>query len=84
MTLCLLTGAPVLAECSAQPNRWPALTLDQVRYFASLPDTGRVAAGAGQSVAPGHAQWHPFLLILAAAAAAIAVDRRLNGRRATR
>ncbi len=40
MTLCLLTGAPVLAECGAQPNRWPALTLDQVRYFAGLPIPG--------------------------------------------
>jgi len=144
--LCLSISAPALAECSGQPNRWPAfsevapsagrivvgtvmgpsvphipgpyarvgeviafafdarlpgvagpvntaawiegkphanvpgvqqLTIDEVRYFASLPDTATGAAGASQSDTRGQAQWHSLLLILAAAGA-LAISRRLR------
>ncbi len=53
------------------------LTLDEVRYFASPPDTAQVVVRAGQSDAPGQPQWHPLLLILAAAGG-LAISRRLR------
>ncbi|MEJ7752872.1 MAG: hypothetical protein WKF46_07995 [Candidatus Limnocylindrales bacterium] len=53
------------------------LTIDEVRYFASLPDTATGAAGASQSDTRGQAQWHSLLLILAAAGA-LAISRRLR------
>ncbi len=54
------------------------LTLDEVRYFASLPDTATGAAGSADG--RERAIWHPFLLILGAAAGALAIDRRLRQR----
>jgi len=57
------------------------LTLDEVRHFASLPDTATAAGDSPVPALPGLIGWHPFLLILAAAAGALAIDRRRGAHR---
>lgn len=60
------------------------LTLAEVRYFTTLPETATSAVGRGPSSAPGPADWRPFLVVLAAVTGVIAIDRRLRGLGATR
>jgi len=75
-------GVNSAAWIEGRPNRHSnprvqQLTLDEVRYFASLPDTATGSAGTDSSDTLGYAGWHPYLIILAAAGG-LAISRRLR------
>ncbi len=57
------------------------LTIDEVRYFASLPDTATGAADSPVPALPGPSGGQLLLLILTTAGG-LAIGRRLRGARA--
>jgi len=58
------------------------LTLDEVRYFASLPDTSTVDGDPPAPAPPGPSAGQLLLIIVAAAGGALFIDRRLREARA--